>query len=221
MKILELFAGTGSISSTFEKAGHEAFRVDFDRQHQGIDWYADVGTITAADILERFGKPEVIWCSPDCKTYSVAAISRHRRKEADGNLTPITQYAAYCDDVNQHMLKLIEELKPTFFFIENPRGGFRKMKWIQHIPRFTVTYCKFGEKRMKPTDIFSNHPAPGFPEPCKQGEPCHEAAPRGSRTGTQSTQNSVLKAKIPDLLCEHILKICEAGMGDNKDAASL
>lgn len=209
MKILELFAGTGSVSDAFEKAGHETFKVDFDRQHKNIDWYTDVGKIKALDILERFGAPEVIWCSPDCKTYSVAAISRHRKREQSGNLAPVTDYAIYCDEVNQHMLKLIDELQPKYFFIENPRGAFRKMQWIQHIPRYTVTYCQFGEKRMKPTDIFTNHPAPKFPPPCKQGEPCHEPAPRGSRTGTQSETSSVVKAKIPKLLCEHIVKICE------------
>jgi hypothetical protein len=209
MKILELFAGTGSISKAFQERGHETFQIDFDKQHQNIDWYADVGKITAAEIIERFGKPDVIWCSPDCKTYSVAAISRHRKKEPDGNLKAISDYALYCDQVNEHMLKLIEELQPKYFFIENPRGAFRKMNFIKKVPRYTVTYCKYGETRMKPTDLFTNHPNPNFFEPCKNGDTCHESAPRGSKTGTQKIRNSVDKARIPKLLCQHIVNICE------------
>ena len=33
LKILELFAGTGSISSVFKAEGHEVFTVDFDPRH--------------------------------------------------------------------------------------------------------------------------------------------------------------------------------------------
>ena len=57
--------------------------------------YADIGTITADDILKNFGRPDVIWASPDCTTYSIAAISHHRRKEDDGNLAPVSEYAKF------------------------------------------------------------------------------------------------------------------------------
>jgi site-specific DNA-cytosine methylase len=88
--------------------------------------------LTAEYILENFGIPDVIWASPDCTTYSIAAISHHRRK-IDGNLDPVSEYAEVCDKVNKHMLKLISELDPKYYFIENPRGGFRKMSFIQDI----------------------------------------------------------------------------------------
>ena len=83
------------------------------------------------------------------------------------------------------------------------------MDWIKDYPRYTVTYCQYGETRMKPTDIWTNHPAPDFKPPCKNGDPCHEPAPRGARTGTQKLKNSVEKARIPPQLCEHIVQICE------------
>lgn len=208
MKILELFAGTRSISRAFESKGHKTYSVEWNKQHADIDWYYDVGKITAQDILERFGKPDVIWASPDCSTYSVAAISKHRRKEANGNLTPISEKAIFCDNVNMNMIRLIEELQPKYFFIENPRGGLRKMDFIQHIKRHTVTYCQYGELRMKPTDLFSNHPNPQFKPPCKNGMPCHVSAPRGSVSGTQAIKGSVDRSRIPVKLCEHIVKIC-------------
>ena len=60
----------------------------------------------------------------------------------------------------------------------------RKMECMQDLPRYTVTYCQYGDTRMKPTDIWTNHPNPKFKPPCKNGDKCHVAAPRGSRTGT-------------------------------------
>lgn len=208
LKVLELFAGTRSVGKVFEKAGHEVFSVEWDKQHPNIDWYTDIGDITAEDILERFGKPDVIWASPDCTSYSVAGISHHRRREANGNLTPISEYAQFCDKVNKNVIKLIEDLEPKYFFIENPRGGLRKMDFMKQIPRYTVTYCQYGESRMKPTDIWTNHPSPEFIPPCKNGSPCHEPAPRGSRTGTQGIMGAKARSIIPEKLCEHILNIC-------------
>lgn len=210
MKVLELFAGTRSIGKAFEAKGHEVFSIEWDKQFENINLYADIGKVTTEEILQIFGRPDVIWASPDCSTFSVAAISRHRRKNAEtGNLDPISDYANFCDEVDQHVLQLIKELNPKFFFIENPRGAMRKMTWMQGIPRYTVTYCKYGETRMKPTDIWKNHPEPQFKPPCKNGDSCHESAPRGSQTGTQALKSAKEKGVIPIALCEHIVAICE------------
>lgn len=210
LKVLELFAGTRSIGKAFEARGHEVYSIDWDKSFEHISMYADILTVSASDILMRFGKPDVIWASPDCTTFSIAAISHHRKKNlVTGNLDPISEYARKCDDVDKHLLKLIKELNPTYFFIENPRGGMRKMEWMKEIPRYTVTYCQYGDKRMKPTDIWTNHPNPRFKPPCKNGDPCHEKAPRGSKTGTQGLKGSRERSIIPPMLCEHIVDICE------------
>lgn len=216
MKVLELFAGTRSISKAFEARGHETFSIEWSEDFENISLRADVSTVTADMILERFGRPDVIWASPDCTTFSIAAISHHRRKNPEtGNLDPVSDYAKFCDEVDQHVLDLIRALKPRFWFIENPRGGMRKMVWMKGIPRYTVTYCQYGDKRMKPTDIWTNHPAPRFRPPCKNGDSCHERAPRGSRTGTQGLKGSKERSVIPAALCEHIVDICENPDGDD------
>lgn len=210
MKVLELFAGTRSIGKAFEARGHEVFSVEWDKGFKDIDLYADIGQLTAEDILKRFGRPDVIWASPDCTTFSVAAISYHRRlNKQTKSLDPITEYAQFCDAVDQNMLQLIRDLAPTFYFIENPRGGMRKMGWMQGLPRYTVTYCQYGETRMKPTDIWTNHPAPNFKPPCKNGDPCHISAPRGAKTGTQGIKGAIDRSIIPSQLCEHIVDVCE------------
>ena len=117
--------------------------------------------------------------------------------------------------MNAHVVDLILALRPRYWFVENPRAMMRKMPFIDRLlcdgrgTRYTVTYCKYGEKRMKPTDIFTNHPDPRFIPPCKNGAPCHERAPRGSRTGTQGIDGSKDRARIPEALCNHIVEICE------------
>ena len=124
MKVLELFAGTRSIGKAFEARGHEVYSVEWDKDFENIDLYADILTVTAKDILDKFGHPDVIWASPDCTTFSIAAISHHRRKNPEtGNLDAVSEYAKFCDKVDQHVLALIKELNPKFYFIENPRGG--------------------------------------------------------------------------------------------------
>ena len=216
MKVLELFAGTRSIGKAFESRGHKVFSVEWNKDFEDIDLYEDINIITAEDIIQKFGRPDVIWASPDCSTFSIAAISKHRRKNKEtGSLDPITDYAKFCDEVDQHVLQLIEELQPKFWFIENPRGGMRKMEWMQGLPRYTVTYCQYEldkpvhERRMKPTDIWTNHSDPQFKPMCKNGSPCHAAAPRGSKTGTQGLKGSKERSVIPEALCQHIVDICE------------
>ena len=209
MKVLEIFAGTRSIGKAFEEKGHEVFSVEWDRSFENIDLYKDIYELSAKEILDKFGKPDVIWASPDCSSYSIAAISHHSKKEENGNLAPVSEYAKFCDRVNQHTLNLIMTLSPKYWFIENPRGGMRKMDFMHGLPRYTVTYCQYGDSRMKPTDIWTNHPDPKFKPMCKNGDPCHEKAPRGSRTGTQGLNGSKERSVIPLELCRHIVKICE------------
>lgn len=214
MKILELFAGTRSIGKAFEARGHEVFSVEWSKDFENISLYADIGTLTVKDIIKLCGGvPDVIWASPDCTTYSIAGISHHRKQEEGGNLAPVSEYAKFCDKVNKHTLDLIQELKPKFYFIENPRGGMRKMDFMKGLYRYTVTYCQYGDKRMKPTDIWTNHPDPKFKPMCKNGDKCHEPAPRGSKTGTQGLKGSIERSRIPRQLCEHIVDICEEQNG--------
>lgn len=209
MKVLELFAGTRSIGKEFEEKGHEVFSVEWDRSFENIDLYKDIYELSAKEILDKFGKPDVIWASPDCSSYSIAAISHHRKREENGNLAPVSEYAKFCDIVNQHTLNLIMTISPKYWFIENPRGGMRKMDFMHGLPRYTVTYCQYGDTRMKPTDIWTNHPDPKFKPMCKNGDSCHEKAPRGSKTGTQGLKGSKERSVIPAELCRHIVKICE------------
>lgn len=220
-KCVELFCGTKSISNAFRKAGWEVYTVDWSEEFQTtlFDWadgisstlHADIGALTYGDIIDLCnGKPDIIWASPDCSTYSVAALFHHRRKnEQTGVCEPISAYAKRCDEINTHVIELIKEINPKYYFIENPRACMRTMPFVQGLKRYTVTYCQYGDKRQKPTDLWTNHPCPNFKPPCHPGDSCHEAAPRGSKTGTQGIDGARDRGRIPDLLCEHIVKISE------------
>lgn len=218
IKVLELFAGTRSISKAFEKRGHKTYSIEWNKDFENIDLYEDINNVSAKDIIKLCGGvPDIIWASPDCTTYSVAGISHHRKKNLEtGVLEPISDYAKFCDKTNKHVLDLINELKPRYYFIENPRGGLRKMDFMKNLPRYTVTYCQYGDNRMKPTDIWTNHPNPQFKPPCHNGDKCHESAPRGSRTGTQGLKGHKERSIIPEQLCDYIVEICEDKGGKNE-----
>lgn len=204
MKVLDLFAGTRSVARAFEERGHEVYTIEWDEVHPNIDWYVDMFEVTAEEIIKRFGKPDVIWASPPCEKFSVAAIGRHWIK---GTNEPKTEDTKKALKLLEHTVQLIKDLNPEFYFIENPRGKMRKVDVMQDLPRYTVTYCQYGDTRMKPTDLWTNHPDPNFKPPCKNGMPCHVAAPRGSQTGTQGMKNAMERSKIPEKLTNYIVDI--------------
>ena len=203
MKVLELFAGSRSVGKVAEKMGHQVFSVDV-KDFDGIDLVKDIEFLKTKDIPFV---PDIIWASPPCTTYSIAAVSYHRK-----NGLPISNFAKKSDNLVLNTLKIIKHFN-CLYFIENPRGMLRKQKFMIGIPRTTITYCSYGDDRMKPTDIWSNHIYNIFnlkgwnPKPmCFNGnKKCqHESAPRGSKTGTQGLKNNYERSKIPSQLIKEI-----------------
>jgi hypothetical protein len=110
----------------------------------------------------------------------------------------------------QKAREIAETLNPTYgFIIENPRGMLRKLPPVQGLERRTVTYCQYGDTRMKPTDLWGTVPGWEPQPPCKNGAPCHEAAPRGSRTGTQGIDGAKDRSRVPYGLGLEVLKAIE------------
>jgi len=204
MKLLELYAGSRSVGKVAESMGMQVFSVDW-KPYEGIDLVMDISTMNLSDVPFV---PDVIWASPDCTTYSVAALGKHRHPDT----SPKTEYAQTCDMTNRHVLSLIQEwllFNPSMvFFIENPRGMMRKMSWMQGLSRKTVWYCQYGDNRAKPTDIWTNSTTWKPRKECFNGNTgCHhQPAPRGSSTGTQGKKGSYRRSMIPEQLCIEILE---------------
>ena len=207
-KILELFSGFECISNAFRAKGHECFTIDWDKRFPS-SMHCDISQLKIEDLPEEWRHPDVVFLGIDCTTWSVAAISKHRRKNPiTGNLDPISEKAKFADSMARHCKELLKELNPTIVIWENPCGGLRKMDFMQEYIRNETTYCQWGFSYRKATDFFSNidlHLKP----PCKNGDSCHEKAPRGARTGLQAIKDPAVKAMYPPKLCEHIVDECE------------
>lgn len=208
MRVLDLFAGLKGWSEPFRERGHETFSIDLNRKFD-VDMHIDILNLQP-DQLPWF--PDIVLASPPCEGFSVMQIGRnwHGSGCADDcsncvEHAPKTEKAVLAMSLVQKTLELIDILEPTFFVIENPRAKLRKLPMMQKFDLRTVTYCKYGERRMKPTDLWGGFPPALQLHPiCKNGDPCHIAAPRGSTTGSQG-MDSAESAKIPRLLA---LDVC-------------
>ena len=184
MKVLDLFAGLCGWSAPFAARGHDVFSVDLDTRFD-VSLHADILTLTPDDLP---WKPDIILASPPCESFSVLRIGRnwHNRELGIPNL-PKTPSAELGLRLVGATLRLINELAPSFWVIENPRAMLRKLPVMAECDRRTVTYCAYGHPTMKPTDLWGGFPPSLELRPmCRPKADCHIAAPRGSRTGIQS-----------------------------------
>ena len=122
MKILELFADTGSVGKVARELGHEVISLDRDME-------ADIKT----DILDwayQTYEPktfDLIWANPPGTEYSIAKTTGIRKIEQANKIVKRT-------------LEIIEYFQPTWFIIENPQTGLLKQRiFMTDIPLMTLT----------------------------------------------------------------------------------
>ena len=205
-RTIELFCGTKSFSKVAEKKGFETFTLDND-PYFNPDLCKDILSVQASDLPSDI---DILWASPPCTTFSVASLRHYWT--TDGK--PKNEKTWKGMNFVMKTLKLIEEIKPKYWFIENPRGMLRKQWFMDNIHRKTITYCQYGDFRMKPTDIWTNLEK-WTPRPmCKPGSPCHESAKRGADKGTQSLggggkRGAVARGMIPPAIFEEIFEVIE------------
>jgi hypothetical protein len=207
MIIYDFFAGTGSLTKAFEDAGHTIISFELNPKQTATE-NADILDLDAQELLAKYGRPDFIWASPPCTTFSVASCPIYWHY-LDGVLTPKDDRVFQGIAMVEKAIMLIDELKPRLgWIIENPRGMLRKMPMMETLPRRTITYCQYGDFRMKPTDLWGI--VPGWQERpmCKPGQDCHENSPRGTNTGNQRLSR-VQRSMIPYDLGKEICKALE------------
>ena len=206
-KVLELFAGSCTFSKEAERLGCETFRSDY-KEFEGIDYAVN---ILDFDIKKVPFKPDIIWASPPCTTFSVMRIGSNWNFDNTPKNSKACLGLAYAFKT----VEIIKALEPKYWYIENPRGKLRKLNAVEGLDRATVWYCQYGENRAKPTDIWSNNirslinPDGWQPRPeCSNGNPnCHhDRAPRGvTTTGTQGLKDNYHRSILPLELCTEII----------------
>ena len=222
LKTVELFAGTQSFSKVARDFGHHTFCTDYE-DIDGQDLVADIRDIDADDFP---WKPDMLWASPPCEGFSVMNIGKNwnhdhtpKTPRAELAMSLVLHTLRLIEDTEAtwwfienprdklRRLDMMEEWKtvnsnpsPNARVAGDLRSQERTVTSVapgQTIYRHTVSYCQYGERRQKPTDIWTNAYW-WTPRPlCKRGAPCHDAAPRGSRTGTQGMESYKEKSRIP------------------------
>lgn len=186
MIIFDFFSGTGSSTQAFKDAGHKVITFEMDTQFEATE-HVDIFDLTAEELIERYGRPDFIWASPPCTAFSVASMGHHW----GGGLRayePKTEAAKVSQELVGHTIKLINELAPTKgWLMENPRGMLRKLPVVEGYERRTVTYCTYGDSRMKPTDLWGG----GFQLDTKNSMQERTRMPRSSSTRIEDRNSRI------------------------------
>ena len=225
MKVLDLGYGTGSATRAWADHGHEVVGVDregsFNPTIHG-DWGDDC---TWKRIDER-GPYDFIWFSPDCSIFSILRrdnpfdksglrYDAARRHRVPRTYTPNTDQAREEVRKIEWVIMLIEEMSPPKGWVmENPRAIMRRMDFVKGLRRTTVCYCRYGDTRRKPTDLFGNIPLSFIPRTCKTGDPCHIHVKKGEKNpGGSIALNKVDAGRVPYGLS---LALFQAAMDDSQ-----
>ncbi len=205
MRVLELFAGTGSVGTVAR--AHECDVVSLDLCDAVIN----------CDVMEWDYKiyPEnyfdIIWASPPCETFSRVRASN------------IGRYGFTRESLTHDMMtkglpilrkteEIIDYFKPRLWFIENPQAGHMK-EFITDRPFYDVDYCKYSDWGIrKRTRIWTNKE--GFtPKLCKKDcgyvvngrHLCVATGGRKNYKGSGNGSDKRLRYRIPHLLIEELL----------------
>lgn len=167
-KVLYVCSGTESSVAAFIEAGCEVFSIDYN---------ASFSPSLVADIIkidpESLGVYDIVIFTPPCEKFSIASNNKGFwvKDPGSGIITPTNPKSDMAVAIVQAGLDIIknqQERNPNhLYFIENPRGKMRHISIMQNYHRDELCYCKYGDVRMKPTDIWHNSKV-WFPRPmCK------------------------------------------------------
>jgi hypothetical protein len=201
LRALDLFSGTGSISSAFRRAGHECDSLDIDPRFNPtlcvniLEWkYKE---------LPR-GYYDVIWASCPCEQYSIARSKARAPRDL-----------MLADSIVLLTQEIIDWFSPSCWFIENPAGSllWRRFKWKRLI---TTSYCSYGFPYRKTTSIATNlrvfcRGQCGGAGVCSQmiGSQHLAHAQKGGGGATNAYHTTDELHRIPEGLCDDVVRCVE------------
>jgi len=162
MRLLELFCGTKSVGKVAEQQGYEVVSLDFEPRFNATH------TIDIFDWDYKqypVGYFNVIWASPDCRTWSLASGGKYRtKKDIMGLGNKYQDEATMGCNMIRRVIEIIKYFQPDKWYMENPRA------LLQYFPdlcdfikeygayRNLVYYGNYGHNCPKATHIWSNMP---------------------------------------------------------------
>jgi len=160
-RLLELFCGNKCVGKVFETAGYEVISLDFNPKFNATHT-EDIITWNYKQYDPDYF--DVVWSSPDCRTFSLACNGKYRNKANIYGKQGINLQDAI--NANNMIYRLIEILKyfKCNWFIENPRALLYHFpplqEFIEEVKGFntTIFYGNYGWGFPKPTHIWSNIP---------------------------------------------------------------
>ena len=164
-KVLELFKGSGSITTYFSNTDYEVISLDILKKYNPT---------ICSDIMEwdyTIYPPhyfDIIWASPECKIFSMLQNTWIGRKWRDKQHLQETRDEHSCFILKT--MEIIDYFKPKHYFVENPKDS----KIWDYIPDefkdkyIIVDYCFFGYDYKKPTKILTNKDLPNKRCSCKK-----------------------------------------------------
>ena len=207
MKVLDLFSGLGGWSQAFKDRGHTVVTLDLEEKFN-TTICKDIMEVTVADFAEWLPF-DVVLASPPCNCFSCLTIRYYWNKDK----TPKNKKTLNAIEVVKKTLSLIDELNPKFWVIENPRGMLRLQSFMKKHHRKTVTYCQYGEKYQKPTDLWGHFPMAFKAKKCSANSKCHIKTKRGDRNfstgGIKDNGTPEKRAMIPYGLSKEFCLACE------------
>jgi hypothetical protein len=137
MRLLELFAGTGSVTKVAEELGYIVVSVDItDKLYLPLTLTHKVDIMTWDYTIYPEGYFDVVWASPPCTTFSTLRALRIPKEQRENDIV----------NIGIPTLRKAEEIinyfKPSRYFIENPQTG-RMKEYMTHKPHYDVDYCRY------------------------------------------------------------------------------
>lgn len=213
-RCLDLFSGLGGFSSAFEDSPEwDVTTVDVNPEF-APDIQADILELDPAELPNA----DVVLASPECKDFSIACLVQKWHHDPQQRPPHLPEWESIAKSVQLvfRTLWIIQELRPRWWFLENPKG---MLQTIIGDPVGTVHYCQYGSDFKKPTNLWGRHPPSMQYRKCEGRDGCHVSNAREvntfrdeSRTRAVGVDNSAARAKIPYELSQSILNAVENPM---------